>query len=234
MSVTVAIHQPNFLPWLGFFNKVSKSDKFVLLDNVQFPKTGGGWTNRTYLIINSEKKWVTIPIKRNFSGTKQINEIKINNDFNWKKNFLKKIEFNYKKHPFFREYFFDIEEIISRKYDFLIDLNLNFIKYFFKILNFDEKNIFLASEFKLSSRSSKLLVDLTICLNGSVYLSGNGASDYLDQKVFDRNNLKVKYQSYNPPNYSQYQSKKFINGISILDCLMNIGHEETKKIINKH
>ena len=84
MEKKVAIHQPNFFPWLGYFDKIFKSDYFVFLDNVQFQKTGGNWGNRVPILISNHKNWITVPINRNFSGLKKINEIKIKNDINWR------------------------------------------------------------------------------------------------------------------------------------------------------
>ncbi len=73
--VVVAIHQPNFLPWLGYFDKVAKSDVFVFLDSVQAPKTGGSWLNRVRLAMNGEARWVTAPIDRTFHGVKRVHEL---------------------------------------------------------------------------------------------------------------------------------------------------------------
>ena len=97
----VAIHQPNFFPWLGFFNKIVKSDYFVLLDDVQMPKKGGTWTNRVPLIISGKKNWLTIPIDRSYSGTMPINKVKIKNELNWRDKMLKTLYISYKKHPYF-------------------------------------------------------------------------------------------------------------------------------------
>ena len=73
----VAIHQPNFFPWLGFFNKVACSDVFILMDNVQFPKKGGSWSNRVQLAINGQAAWVTMPVVRSFHGTRIIKDMQI-------------------------------------------------------------------------------------------------------------------------------------------------------------
>ncbi|HMT10176.1 MAG TPA: WbqC family protein, partial [Ignavibacteria bacterium] len=84
-----AIHQPSFFPWLGFFNKIVRSDVFVILDNVQFPKTGGYWANRVKLVVGGKGEWVTMPINRSYSGTKNINEIEIDKSRSWNQKMLK-------------------------------------------------------------------------------------------------------------------------------------------------
>ena len=71
----VAIHQPNFFPWLGFFDKIARADVFCLLDNVQFPKTGGTWINRVQLWINGKAAWATAPVDRSYSGVRRIREM---------------------------------------------------------------------------------------------------------------------------------------------------------------
>ena len=75
MNRVVAIHQPNFFPWLGYFDKIARSDVFIFLDDVQFPKTGGVWSNRVKILIGGEARWSTAPIDRSFTGTRKICEM---------------------------------------------------------------------------------------------------------------------------------------------------------------
>ena len=105
MNRIVAIHQPNFFPWIGYFDKIARCDAFVILDDVQFPKTGGTWTNRVKLPISGEPRWVTAPINRNYSGVRKISEIEFTGNQAWRDKILKIIEFNYKKAPFYVEMF---------------------------------------------------------------------------------------------------------------------------------
>jgi len=93
---TVAIHQPNFFPWLGYFDKIIRSNVFVFLDEVQFPKKGGSWSNRVKMLIAGEAKWVTASIERNYSGLRNINEMNFQAD-NWRVKMLKSLRTNYNK-----------------------------------------------------------------------------------------------------------------------------------------
>src|SRR5437870_1640848 len=112
-EILVAIHQPSFFSWLGFYDKIRRSDIFVLLDSVQFPKTGGFWVNRVKVLINGIEHWLTVPVVRNYSGTRLINEMEINNSTHWCEKLVKTIDVNYKKAPYFDEVFPVILELLK-------------------------------------------------------------------------------------------------------------------------
>jgi hypothetical protein len=97
----ISIHQPNFFPWLGYFDKIAKADVFIFLDDVQFPKTGGVWTNRVKFIVSGEPNWITAPIDRNYSGTRNINEMQFLPNNSWRDKTRKSIENSYRKHPYY-------------------------------------------------------------------------------------------------------------------------------------
>ena len=111
MSKTVAIHQPNFFPWLGYFDKIVRSDVFVFFDDVQFPKKGGSWSNRVKMLIGGEAKWVTASIERNYSGLRNINEMNFQDD-NWRVKMLKSLCNNYNKNSFYEETMEVVEPLI--------------------------------------------------------------------------------------------------------------------------
>ena len=96
-----AIHQPNFSPWLGYFDKIKRCDKFVVLDDVQYQKKGGTWSNRVAINIHGQSKWITAPINRP-SGLWNINETTFQSN-NWRDKIIKTLQANYSKAPFFKE-----------------------------------------------------------------------------------------------------------------------------------
>ena len=96
MTKVVAIHQPNFFPWLGYFDKISRADSFLFLDNVQFPKKGGSWSNRIKLLISGDARWITAAIDRSYSGTRQIREMHFLSQNPWRQKMFKTLEINYK------------------------------------------------------------------------------------------------------------------------------------------
>ncbi len=138
-KIKVSIHQPDFLSYIGFFNKINKSDIFVILDDVRMSKSG--WTHRDQIKTISGAVWLTIPIKK-IKNEKKIRLTEINNNNNWKSKHLNLIYENYKKAQFFDETFDMLKEIYSFNTNKLIEFNLNTIKKIFKILNIKKKNYF--------------------------------------------------------------------------------------------
>ena len=127
----ISIHQPTYLPWLGFFKKISSSDVFVFLDDVQYEKNG--FQNRNKIRTDEGENWLTVPITGKF-GT-LLKDIQIDNSSNWSKKHSKSIVQNYTKAKYFHEYWNEFESIYERKFEFLIDLNVEIIKLIMKKLN---------------------------------------------------------------------------------------------------
>lgn len=228
---TVAIHQPNFLPWLGFFNKIIQSDTFILLDDVQFPKTGGVWTNRHYFLDHGIKKWHTVAISRNFSGFKNINEIKFAQDINWRELYLKKITHAYSKARYFSETYQFLQNSLGYKTEFLCDLNIHLIYAVLGVLDIPSTSLVKSSTLLKSSSSNELLCSLAKAVGANTYLSGGGAEGYIDESVFTSNDINIVYQSYNLEGYSQINSEEFVPGLTIIDAMMNCGFKKTKKLV---
>ena len=225
----VGIHQPNFFPWLGYFNKIFKSDIFVILDDVQFPKTGGGtWSNRVKIIVSGKSHWLTAPIVRT-SGVKKINEMEFNNSLKWKEKISKTIELNYKKAPFYFEVEEFIMDLILNDENNIAQYNLKSIFHICKILDIDSKKIVLSSNITQKGTSNELLVSITKELKANIYLSGDGANGYIDETIFQQSNIDLKYLNYKPKKYDQYNLNEFISGLSIIDVLMNLGFEKSRK-----
>ena len=231
MNKIVAIHQPNFFPWLGFFDKIIKSDHFVFFDDVYLSKKGGTWTNRVQVIISNNKNWLTVPIDRNFSGQKKINQIKIKNEINWREKLIKSLELNYLKHPFYNEIYPIISALINIEY--LVEFNIQAIKIILENLELTLDKLVLSSELNQSGSSNQLLVNITESLKSKIYMCGGGAENYQNETVFEENDIKLIYQNFLHPTYPQYNQDKFIEGLSIIDCLMNLGWEKTSEILKK-
>lgn len=226
-----AIHQPSFFPWLGFFNKIVRSDVFVILDNVQFPKTGGYWANRVKIIISGKAEWVTMPINRSYSGTKNINEIEIDNSRNWNEKTLKSIEVNYKKAPYYDEIFPVVHNLLNDPGNDLTQFNLVIIYTLCRLLGINNSHFVTGSSIETSGNSTDLLISIVKQTGCNVYMCGGGASKYQEDEKFEASGITLLYQDFKHPVYPQFNTNEFISGLSIMDTLMNCGITETKKLI---
>jgi len=230
MSKTVAIHQPNFFPWLGYFDKIVRSDVFVFFDNVQFPKKGGSWSNRVKLIIGGEAKWVTASIERNYSGFRNINEMNFQED-NWRIKMLKSLNANYNKCPFYSESMDVVEALILNPEKNISEYNIRAVTEILNRLNLRSYEMRRASEFSLNVSSNELLCAVTKEVGGDTYMCGGGSDGYQDDQIFEDLGIQLEYQDYLHPKYTQRGRESFTSGLSIIDSVMNLGWEKVKNIL---
>ena len=233
-KIIVAIHQPNFLPWLGYFNKIASSDIFVFLDDVQFPKNGGVWMNRNLVLDNGNKKWMTIPISRNFSGVKKINEIRISESATWRKIYLDKIKHYYSKAEYFKDCYKFLIDATAYDTELLSDLNVHLVKQILNSLDIRSGKIMKSSQLSKQGNSTELLCSLVKSVNGNSYLCGGGSASYIEPAVFLDSSIDLIYQDFRAIQYKQYGVPNFVAGLSIVDAMMNCGFKETKKLIENN
>lgn len=231
MDKIVAIHQPNFFPWLGYFNKIARADIFVFLDHVQFPKTGGVWSNRVKLVISGEDRWVTAAIDRNYNGTRKINEMRFVSSNPWREKMLKTLAVNYKKHPFYDETMELIQPLILNQEQSISKYNIQAIKKIVSAISLKQQRFVCSSALSFTSNSNELLCEITTSLGGKTYLCGGGADGYQDESVFDRFGINLKYQNFQHPTYDQFKCDKFLAGVSVIDAAMNVGWTGVKNLL---
>lgn len=216
----VSIHQPNFLPWLGYFYKIAKSDIFVLLDNVQYTKNS--FINRNMIKTPQGPKWLTVPVKTKGRFGQLIKDVEINNTVDWRKNHLHTLETNYRKARFFEMIIQDLKTIYYiDNCDNLCEFNIRLLKWILSLLKLD-KRIVRASELDVEGKSTKLLIDIVKAVGGNVYLSGFGGAKYQDEELFKQSGIELQYYEFKHPVYSQLWSD-FIPNLSIIDLLFNYG-----------
>lgn len=222
----VTIHQPNFCPYPGFFQKILLADVFVIMDDVQIEYD---ITNRNK-IITQEGNWerIIVPIKKH-QKFHSIMNVEIDNDRDWK-NIIWNQLLTYDNEKYFNSYKNFFNEIFHKNWDSLFELNFLIIKKIIEWLNL-KVEIILESELKVKTNSSQRLVDVCKAVDATTYLSGTGAKNYLDKKLFLKNNINLEFQKYSPIQYPQVFSENFIPNLSILDSLFNVG-EKTMKLIN--
>jgi len=230
-NLTVAIHQPNFFPWLGYFDKIVRADVFVLLDDVQFPKTGGSWLNRVKFLISGTPNWVTAGIDRNYSGTRNINEMHFQASNPWREKSFRSIENSYKKHPFYQENIQLFSDILMNPESNIAAYNINAIFSLSNYLGIDTDKFLQSSKVDFKTASNELLCDLTSYAGGTVYMCGGGADGYQDEAVFTERGIQLLYQSFKHPVYPQKGQEEFVPGLSIIDALMNIGAKGVAELL---
>jgi len=227
----VAIHQPAFFPWLGFFDKIVRSDIFVLLDSVQFQKTGGYWVNRVRIIINGNEHWLTVPIIRAYSGVRLITEMEINNTTPWREKMIKSIEINYKKAPYFESVFGMIRDMISTPGSSICEYDIAIMNHLCSILGIDVTKVIRSSTLSHEGNATDLLISIVKLVSGDTYMCGGGASKYQEDEKFGHAGINLLYQEYQHPVYPQFNSTSFMPGLSILDSLMNCGVDDVKNLL---
>jgi hypothetical protein len=227
----VAIHQPNFFPWLGFFDKIHRSNTFVILDHTQFPKSEGNWTNRVKLMVNGQAAWVTMPVDRQYEGLRRIDQMRIDDRSPWRRKLLQSLRTNYGKAPFFATAFPDVETWVQTPVDRVADFNLTVITAICDRLGLPTSRLVRSSTLGVEGTKSELIANLVHRVGGAVYLSGDGSAGYLDEAVLRAAGLAVEYQKFTHPVYPQRAGAPFVPGLSILDALFHCGVDGTARLL---
>lgn len=219
----VSVHQPQYLPWLGYFDKIKRADIFVLLDNVQFKKNE--WQNRNRIKAANGLQWLTVPVM--YKYPQLMNEVEINNRDKWQHRQRQAIISNYKKAPCWSllEEFF--EEIFSSKWQYISQLNIYTVKSLAGILGI-KTPIYIASELgEFPEDPDGRLIALTRHFGGDTYLAGSGGRGYMDMAKYAQSGIKVILQEYEHPVYNQLFGD-FEPFMSVVDLLFNHGQESLK------
>jgi len=214
-----AIHQPNFFPWLGYFDKIRRADVFVFMDDVAYPKSGSGsgsWVNRVKFRINGAAAWFGCPIRRE-SGVQLIKDVRIDDRQPWRKKLLRMLEVNYRPAPNYAQTMTLVERLVAFETDCLAQFNINAIRALCSFLGI-AADFRLQSELGTDSHSTALLIEITRKVGAGAYLCGGGAAEYQDDGMIEANGLKVIYQAFVAQPYGPRAD--FIPGLSVIDYLM--------------
>ncbi len=227
-EVVVAIHQPNFLPWLGFFHKLASSDVFVLLDNVKFSR--GSRTNRVQVLAGDRPTWLTVPIRRPEHGEPLIADALIDESRPWRRKALRTLEVSYGSLDGFEETYALAAKALADPAERLARLNEGAIADISDALRLTRPRVVRASELDAVGAGSELLAGLVAAVGGTVYLSGAGAGGYHDESPFADRGIEVRMQDFRHPDYPQRSSEP-VHGLSILDAMMSLGVTGVQHII---
>jgi hypothetical protein len=231
-NAVISIHQPNYLPWIGYFDKIAKSDIFVFLDTVEFSK--GSFTNRNRIKLSSgTAHWLTVPVLTKDTGSPPIKDIRVNNAVNWQKKHLETIRQNYGKASFFPEVFPFLSQVMQAgAWPLLRDLNIALIKALLEQAGVSTK-VYVASELDIdygAKQKSELLLAICKHFGAGTYLSGKGARQYNDETLFKEQGVNIIYQSFQYPVYEQLYGA-FLADLSVVDFMFYRGFDGLKKAL---
>lgn len=215
----LAAHQPAYLPWLGYFDKIARSDVFVYMDSVQFEKNS--FTNRNKIKTQQGPVWLTVPVLTKGHTGETMCDTRVDNKQNWKSKHLKSIQMNYRKAPRFEACYPRLEELYRRDYEVLADMCYDHLLFWLAELGI-QRGIHRLSTLGINSRKSELVLDMCRCFKADRYLSGALGRDYLKEEDFTRENIAVEYQDFSHPVYQQLYGD-FVPYMGIIDFWMNSG-----------
>ena len=217
--MVISIHQPDYIPYWGYFYKISRCDKFVFLDDCQFSSDNMHHWNKVKTAQGELR--LKVPVENKFGDF--INSVRTRDELGWKKKHLKTIEMNYTKAPYFKEYFPKFSELINEDYKTIADMNISINKWICSGFGFAPE-FYRSSELDIHTVNEERVIDICVLLGGDEYISGNGARAYQVDEHFLERGVKLTYTDYHPFEYKQLWGE-FIPNMSIVDYIFNCGFE---------
>jgi WbqC-like protein family len=215
----LVVLQPGYLPWLGFFDQFRRSDIFVYYDDVQYDKHG--WRNRNRIKTQTGPLWLTVPVRHTGLGLPRILDIEIDSRSPWQRKHISSIMQAYAHAPYVDTYLPTLEELLHRKWERLVDLDIAVAQLICGWLGLSRR-VERSSTLSVGGDRSERLVRLCEHFGARTYLSGNAASDYLDVDLFAHHGVQVQWQNFDHPVYPQLHGE-FVPFMSAIDLILNCG-----------
>lgn len=229
--MTIAIMQPYFLPYLGYFQMLNAVDKFVLLDDVNFIMKG--YINKNSILVNNKPYKFTIPLKQ-ASQNKLINEMELNFHNKDKQKLLKTIEFAYKKAPFYNDAMQILEQIIYYNEDNLVKYIYNSLKIITEYINISTEILFSSQIKKDDSLTGQnRIIEINKKLHANTYINAIGGKSLYSSDEFKKNNIDLNFIKMDNIEYAQF-SNTFTPYLSFIDIIMFNTIEDIKKMLLKY
>jgi WbqC-like protein family len=228
---TAAILQPGFLPWLGFFEQMSRADVFVFLDDVQYTKND--WRNRNRIKTKDGTQWLTVPVSYTFG--QKILDVAIDHSTPWAQKQIRAIESWYRRAHHFERYSGDLAAILGKRHARLVDLDIELTVWLQNQIGLHVK-LLRSSELPIASQDRQLkLIELCKSLGCDTFYEGNAGQSYMDVGLFRAHGVEVEFQQYSHPYYPQLWSKEqgFISHLSVIDLLFNHGPDSLAILTGK-
>lgn len=229
MSLRIAVLQPSYLPWLGYFDQIARVDAFVFYDDVQYDKNG--WRNRNRIRTAEGWQWLTVPVALTGSFGAPISEVEIVPGAPWARKHLAALAQWYSRTPWFDRYFPLLEEALSRPWERLAELDVHLTVELCRALGLPAV-FYRSSELGVGGERSERLLRLCEHFGAREYLTGDAARDYLDVPSFEARGIEVHFQEYRHPTYPQ-RYEPFVSHLSVVDLLFNCGEESLSTLRNE-
>lgn len=228
--MVLAIHQPNYFPWLGYLDKMAKADEYVILDEVQLEKCSPMVRNQ-FLQKNGEAITLSVDVRMKGFLEKKNKEVELYQIKRTQRKHRNFIEMNYGKAIGFPEVWQEISAIFEKDYQYLYEINIDTMMALRALYNIDNR-IYYQSELQYNrcAKKNDMVLEISKELGADIYLSGQGAKAYMKDESFQEAGIKVVYQEFQHPYYEQSGLDSFVAGLSSLDMLMQVGVEEARAI----
>lgn len=214
-----AIHQPNFFPWLGYFDKIRRVDVFVFLDAVAYGKSGSGmgsWTNRVPINVGGRPAWFGCPLRRR-PGMQAIRDVEIDDAQPWRLKLRRTLEVNYKQAPGFAPTMELLRPLLDYPTSRLAEFNEHAVRAIAAALGLECRFV-RQSELAVSGIGTRRLIAIAKAVGADAYLCGGGAAGYQEDALFAACGIELVYQNFTPRPYRDPGS--FVPGLSVIDYLM--------------
>ena len=223
----VTIHQPHFLPWLGYLHRMAQADLFVLLDHVQFERGNrASYQNRTRHRMDGEARWLTVPVVQRSHKERILDkQIDTRDDgARWRgPSLYATLRHAYREAPYRDLYAPALKEIFEAPWERLIDLNLALLEVLRDAFGI-RTPLVRSSQLGVSGAKSELIIDICRAVGAGTFLGGlGGTRTYLDREAFERAGIRVQWQQFQHPKYKQCGPAPFVAGLSSVDLLFNCG-----------
>jgi hypothetical protein len=227
----LAIHQPHYMPWCGYFHKIASADLFVLLDDVQFKKNE--WQHRNRIRSSQGAQLISVP--NHYLFPQRINEVRINNQEPWQEKHWRTLVAAYGKASCFTLYKEEFQRFYAGSWELLAALNIDSVKLLARLLGI-QTPMELSSPHQFQGSSTERLVNICRHFGADIYLSGVGGKEYMDLGLFEKAGIRVEFQEFVNPVYVQHWSRSaedFIPALSVIDALFNCGERSLGLIMGK-
>ncbi len=227
-GLTVAVHQPHYLPWLGLIDKIDRSDRYIVLDTVQFERRG--WQNRNYIAGAGKPLLLTVPVEQT-SRDELIMDKTIDNTQKWKRKHYKAlVEHCYRKTPYLSEYLDEITHLYESEWESLVELSIATTRLLLRAFGITTPMVRASELGDFPGHKDELLAQICAKAGASTLLSGNGAKNYLEPKTLHRYGVDIEWQNFQHPVYTQHSrgSTDFVPRMAAIDLLVNAGPDSLR------